>query len=148
MLATLFSATVPSIPRGQMRSASRPRVPMRAQRDAALLQLGLDPTTAELDHRPALASRYRDPITGKYDPEANDPRYLRWLTPEAHAQATFRDNGSGRGDLTAIAHTRRATRKHNEHLARMQAKLGMNGAPKKDGPSRWPKRKMRQRTST
>lgn len=114
---------------------------MRAQRDAALLQLGLNPETAELDHRPPLAMRYRNP-DGSYEPDANDPRYLRWLAPETHAEATFKDNGTGRGDLSNIAHLKRSRAKHERHIAAMQAKLGMNPAPQKEGfKRRWPKRK-------
>jgi hypothetical protein len=105
-----------------MSFAKRPRVSLKAQLDAALLQLGLDPKTAELDHDPALGLRYRDPVTGRYEPDANDPHYLKWRPSPEHDKKTFKDNGSGRGDLTAIAHVRRGTEQHREHVARMGAK--------------------------
>jgi hypothetical protein len=104
------------------------------------LQLGLNPATAELDHRPPLALRYRDPATGRYEPDANDPRYLRWMEAKTHAEATFKDNGTGRGDISAIAHRRRVSRKQGEHEERMAAKLtGAEPARKR------PKQKIRSR---
>jgi hypothetical protein len=120
---------------------------MKAQRDAAILQLGLNPETAELDHRPPLALRYRDAETGRYEPAANDPRYLRWLAPEPHATATFKNNGTGRGDLTAIAHVKRTVRKQAEHQARVVAKVTGEPAPqrrKQKIPSRGFDKRQRQ----
>lgn len=117
---------------------ARPTVPMRAQRDAALYALGLDPATAELDHNPALGLRYRDPVTGQYEPPANDPRYLVWRAPADHACKTFKDNGTGRGDLTAIAKVRRLSKDAEAFRGRLLAKEGKDPELKK---SRWPKRR-------
>ena len=46
-------------------TAKRPYIPLRTRLDAALLQLGLDPATAELHHNPPLALRGYD-MTSMY----------------------------------------------------------------------------------
>ena len=122
----------------------RPFVPLRVKLDAALLQLGLDPKTAVLDHHPPLAQRVL--LTcGHYLPSANDPRYLQWLAPEAHAENTTGRRGTSRlskrgGDVSEIAKTKRL-----ERQAEFIKRVLMSGAVRAPKPSRWPKRKMRAR---
>ena len=122
----------------------RPFVPLRVKLDAALLQLGLDPKTAVLDHHPPLAQRVL--LTcGHYLPSANDPRYLQWLAPEVHAEKTTGRRGTSRlskrgGDVSEIAKTKRL-----ERQAEFIKRVLMSGAVRAPKPSRWPKRKMRAR---
>lgn len=124
--------------------SKRPHIPLRVQLDAALFQLGLDPRKAELDHDPALQLRAYDEATGKYNPDANNPRFLVWRSAESHAQKTFKDNGTGRGDLTAMAVSRKVRTAHELHQARMAAKeAGKSARP----PARWAPRKSLQRRS-
>lgn len=110
-------------PRRERSGAARPSIPLRVQLAAALLQLGLDPAAAELDHDPALQLRYRDPHTGEYAPAANNPRFLKWRAAFDHDHKTFKDNGSGRSDAGAIAHVKRIGRKSLEHRQKMQTKV-------------------------
>lgn len=51
-------------------------MPLRAQRDACLLMLGIDPTDCEWDHSPALHLREWDEEAQDTIPAANDPRYI------------------------------------------------------------------------
>lgn len=50
--------------------------------------LGHLPKGAELDHTPALILRKFNERTGKYTPDANDPLFLAYLSPEDHQQKT------------------------------------------------------------
>lgn len=121
--------------------SARPHIPLAVQRDAAILQLGLDPATAELDHCPALSARKRTE-DGGYIPEANDPRFLQWLAPEAHKVKTFGRGGTKRvttagSDLHLAAKTRRLTKREEEFRRRVLAKEPRQ-EPKRGGriPSR------------
>lgn len=134
----------------------RPHISMKLQRDVALIQLGLDPATAELDHDPALGLRLWMGAT-EYIPPANDPNYLKWRDPAAHAKKTRGGKATTAGsDVHLIAKGKR--------LRRVQARLnfiGSNefrsdlvGAPvapasrKAKIPARvnpWPKRKFQRR---
>lgn len=46
------------------------------------------PKGAQLDHDPALILRPFSPRTGKYTPDANDPRFLTYREPAEHLQKT------------------------------------------------------------
>lgn len=102
---------------------ARPRrkyVPMEAQRDAALMQLGLDPATAELHHSPALALRAFDEETGLYDPDERDPRYMLWLADEKHHVVTFGTKATvADGDLHKIAKAKRLAKEQEEFRRRV-----------------------------
>ena len=87
---------------------------------AALLQLGLDPKTAELDHDPALGLRPFSTVTGEYIPAENDPRYLVWRDPVAHRKKTSGTKAtSADSDVHLIAKSKRIVRKQEAHHARM-----------------------------
>jgi hypothetical protein len=126
----------------------RPFVPLRVKLDAALLQLGLDPKTAVLDHHPPLAQRVL--LTcGHYLPSANDPRYLQWLAPEAHAEKTTGRRGTSRlskrgGDVSEIAKTRRLEDMRRRFITAVE--IAESERPSKSKQRRaWPKRKIPSR---
>ena len=109
---------------------TRPYVPLKVKLDAALIQLGLDPKTTQLDHRPALARRERTE-DGGYIPDANDPRYLEWVDPDEHKRRTFGNGATTRGsDIGEIAKTRRLTLNQEAVRRRMLAKEPGNPPPK------------------
>lgn len=104
----------------------RPHIPLSVKLAAALLQLGLDPKTAELDHDPALARRRRLP-DGSTDPAPNDPNFLRWKSPEAHAEKTFGRGGEKRittagSDIGEITKERHLAEDEQAFRARLLAK--------------------------
>lgn len=109
--------------------------------DAAILQLGLTPGAVEYDHDPALELRARDEKTGVYSPDANDPKYIVLRTSPDHDHKTFKNNGTGRGDLTAIAHVRRIIKKDDQHIAVMEAKRTGQPAPQRKRLHKIPQRK-------
>lgn len=130
-----------------MTRQDRPSIPLGVQLKAALIQLGLDPATAELDHNPALSRRKRT-ADGGYDPPANDPRHLQWMAPGPHKNKTFGPGGERRihtrgSDIGELAHERRLTKQQQAFRDRLTAKE--SGAERPS--SKWPKRKMQGRSS-
>lgn len=122
----------------------RPYIPYPVKLATALLQLGLDPATARLNHKPPLALRVRHE-DGSYTPAANDPRYLEWLSPEADKIQTF-----GRPATTAGSdiHAIRKVDRLNEAEAEFRSRLLAPGPDRKASKrSTWPKRKLRSRNS-
>jgi hypothetical protein len=121
----------------------RRHISMRLQRDVALMMLGLDPATAELDHEPALGLRAVNAALGDYDPPQLDPQYLRWRGKAEHKTKTFGTKATSAGsDIWKIAHGKRLTQTEEEFIRRILAKEpGKSARP----PSRWPKRKMQRR---
>lgn len=129
----------------------RPTIPLRVQRDAAIIQIGLDPAHAELDHDPALALREHH-ADGSYTPDANDPHFLKWRGTAAHAEKTFgRRQGAQRTTTTAgsdihlIAKGKRLRLARAMHDANMIAKAegllppdppAKRGIPRRANP--WP----------
>jgi hypothetical protein len=90
----------------------RPHMPVKVKLDAAILQLGLDPADVDFDHDPALGIRVFDEATGKYEPDANDPRFItvrsRERDGEGHKAKTFGTGGTTAGsDVHRIAKIRR-----------------------------------------
>jgi hypothetical protein len=85
----------------------RPHISLELKLAVALRQLGLDPATAELDHIPALALRAvtaRDPQGNPvaWDPPANDPGHLFWMSKAAHQlKTTGRRPGAAKTVTTA-----------------------------------------------
>jgi|SRR6185437_3649151 len=121
----------------------RRALPLSVKLQVALRALGLRESEIDWSHEPALQLRAVNDQGTDYDPPQHDPAFIFIRKRADHDHITFKDNGTGRGDISAIAHVRRSTRKHNEHIARMQAKLGMNPAPAPKRGTRWPKRKFR-----
>lgn len=101
-----------------------------ASRLAGILLMLFAGAKAHLDHDPPLRVRAFNPRTGKYKPDANDPRYLVWRTAEDHRVKTLVRGERGQySDLILI----------NRERKREKKKAGL-------WPSyRWPKRKMRSR---
>lgn len=119
----------------------RPYIPLQTRLDAALLQLGLDPETAELDHDPALELREKV-YAWRYDrtmlsdkkgdsyytvPDANDPQYLIWRSKADHKRKTNGPGGEKRittrgGDHGDAAHLRAVTAKEAAFRQRVLAK--------------------------
>lgn len=125
----------------------RKRIPDSVKLAVALRALGhKDERGIDWSHEPALQLRAINDDGTDYKPGQLDPDYIFIRPKPEHAKITFKDNGTGRGDISAIAHTRRVTRKHDEHIARMQSKLGMSAAPApKPRKRQWPKRKFQRR---
>lgn len=97
-----------------MTKSRRKSIPLKAQLHAALLQLGLDPATAELHHTPALGLRDWDERAQDTVPAANDPRHLVWMSAAAHRTQTFGRGGEKRittagSDIHAISKVKRIT---------------------------------------
>lgn len=139
-------------------SLPRPSIPLSVQRDAALLQLGLDPKTAELDHDPALGLRPICTVTGDYKPPANDPRYLVWRDRVGHAKKTRGVKATTAGsDVHLIAKGKRLRRAQadgsNRLLAKYGVKLTVTTSPRRKAKiasrvNPWPKgRKIESRKS-
>lgn len=77
--------------------------PVHVERDAALNALGLLGKNIQYDHDPALGLRAFDPVTGLYDPDELDPRYL---VPRLVDEHSIKTNGSHiplSGDKSKIA---------------------------------------------
>ena len=128
----------PTISLQKRRRPGRPG--LKAQRDAALLQLGLDPATAELDHDPALGLRERTP-DGGYIPDANDPRYLVWRTGEAHRKKTSGNKATTAGsDINRIAKVNRIAPEQAAFRERLlkhsKKRAALTAKPKRPWPSR------------
>lgn len=101
----------------------RKRIPDSVKLCVALLALGKKPSEIDWSHEPALGLRAINEAGTDYDPPQLDPRYLFIRDRAEHDHLTFEDNGTGRGDLTAIAHVKRTVRKQAEHQARVAAKV-------------------------
>lgn len=65
----------------------RPYIPLKV-RLAVLLRQAFHGQDVELDHDPALELRRFNPRTGKYSPDANDPRFLIYRVRDEHLQKT------------------------------------------------------------
>jgi hypothetical protein len=107
--------------------ARRP-IPLGTKLAVALAALGVRESDIDWSHEPALGLRAINDDGTDYVPAQHDPAFI-FIRPRAdHDRITFKDNGTGRGDLTAIAHVKRASRKHHQHLAAIAAKL-LGGDP-------------------
>src|SRR6185437_515105 len=121
----------------------RRALPLSVKLQVALRALGLRESEIDWSHEPALQLRAINDHGTDYDPPQHDPRFIEIRSRAAHKHITFTDNGTGRGDITAIAQARKVRSANSQHIARMQAKLGMNPAPAPKRGTRWPKRKFR-----
>lgn len=118
--------------------AKRPHMPVSVQRDAALIALGLDPANIDWHHEPALGIRPYDAETGKWTPDANDPRHIVPLAREAHAARYTKDR-------QAVDKTRRNGESEAEFRQKMLAKIGQEDKPKDVKKWRWGSRPLRSR---
>lgn len=86
--------------------------------------------SCHLDHDPPLRARAFNPRTGKYKPDANDPRFLIYRSQEEHRVKTYVRGEHGQySDTILIARERKREKKKAGKLPTY----------------RWPKRKMRSR---
>jgi hypothetical protein len=95
----------------------------------ALRALGV--TEAEIDwsHEPALGLRPVNDAGTDYVPPQHSVDHLFIRKRPDHDHITFKNNGTGRGDLTAIAHVKRVSRKHQQHRAAIEAKVTGDDPP-------------------
>lgn len=82
---------------------TRPHMPDSVKLQAAYLQGIVGPNGQVLhkgeghwDHDPALELRAYNPTTKKYTPEANDPRYIRYMAIKPHDVKTHGPGGEKR----------------------------------------------------
>ncbi len=88
--------------------------------------------TLELHHRPALTNRPFNFKPQDYDPPANDPEFLVYISDFDHyIETNVRGVGAQRSDL--------GQRRYNKKVARNRM------AKDKKRPGRWPKRKLRSK---
>jgi hypothetical protein len=130
----------------------RRRIPMKVKLEAALLQLGLDPKTAECDHDPALGRRVINEDGTDFVPPQHDPRYLRWREKQQHRVKTSGRKGTsklsiGMGDIQEIKKADRILKEQEKFRSRLLAKdprPRSAGAPSETSTKRptksWPKR--------
>lgn len=124
--------------------AARRHMPLSVKLDAALNALGLLGIDVEWDHNPPLGLRERDPVTGRYTPDENDPRYIEPMVKQAHREKTVGHPATcADGDIHKIAKARRLEREMEEFRARLLERPRKDDRPK----NKWPKRKMESRGS-
>lgn len=110
----------------------RPHMSLSVKLAACLDALGFEPgEPVEWDHTIALGLRKRLP-DGRYEPDANDPRYIRPKRPGAHAVKT-RGNGAttAGSDVGTMRHLRDLTASQEEFRRRMLAKKCGEPPPKR-----------------
>lgn len=110
--------------------------PVFVERDACLNALGLLGKAIHYDHRPPLSHRYQDPVTGLYDPDENDARYLFPVLAEVNKALADGNHRPLSGDTSIAAKLKRVAKDQEAFRARLLAKD--EGQPKP--PSRWKSR--------
>jgi hypothetical protein len=113
-----------------MTRAAEPRrkVPLKAQLEAALRQLGFEPHEVDLDHDPALGLRPIDPETGQHRPHQHDPKALIWRPKAEHRAKTTGRRGESdlsltfNGDQSRIAKAGRLEEASEDFRRRLLAK--------------------------
>lgn len=118
----------------------RKAVPLSTQVLVLLRMLGMQGCKINWSHEPALGLRAINDAGTDYDPPQLDPNYIVARPKEDHDRITFKNNGTGRGDLTAIAHVKRTARRKTEHDTIMIAKANGERIPAR------PKRKIASRS--
>jgi hypothetical protein len=119
-------------------------LPLSVKLSVALRALGVKETEIDWSHEPALQLRAYD--ERDYSPAQHDPGFIFIRRKAEHAAITFKDNGTGRGDLTAIAHVKRLGRKEEEFRRRLLAKDSGEPAREQRRKHQWPKgQKIRSR---
>lgn len=96
--------------------------PISVERDAALHALGLLGKKINWDHRPALSHRPYDPVTGLYDPDENDPRYLYPILAEENKVLANGNHIPLSGDTSVAAKLKRLAADQEEYRRRLLAK--------------------------
>lgn len=116
-----------------MTAPARKPLPLSVKLAVALRALKVSESDIDWSHEPALGLRAVDDSGKDYIPPQHDPAFI-FIRPRAdHDRITFKDNGTGRADLTAIAHVKRVRKREAGHLAVLTAKLLGEEPP---GPAR------------
>lgn len=89
----------------------------------------------QFDHSPALELRAYDPVTKKYSPDANNPKFMGYRKTEHHDKKTNGPGGTKRitakgGDNHTRQHINAQSKSHREYLERM-AKAGKPVPPRR-----------------
>jgi hypothetical protein len=100
----------------------------RSEKIEYLLELLFHGLSVELDHDPALVFRKRNLKTGGYRPDANDPKYLRYVPKQQHRHKTFGRKPDAERTVT--------TKGSDVWLAKKFRRLEKPQRPKKKIPSR------------
>lgn len=96
--------------------------PLSVKLAVALRALGVKEDDIEFSHEPALGLRAINADGTDYDPPQHDPNYLFIRTRAAHKHITFKDNGTGRSDITTIAKVRRLTKEQEDFQRKVLAR--------------------------
>lgn len=136
----------------------RKHIPVGVKLQALLLQVGLDPTDVQWDHRPPLSERKWNATKGDTVPPANDPAYIQALATKAHDIVTNGPGGEKRiTSAGSDTHTRaRLARLEGEQAAyranllrkatgeaKPERRLTKRGNRPLRGGGKWPSRSMR-----
>lgn len=108
---------------------ARREPPLSVKLDVALRALGVTEAQINWSHEPALGLRPVNDAGTDYVPPQHDPAHIFIRKRPEHDAITFKDNGTGRGDLTAIAHVKRVAKKETAHKAVMAAKVAGEEPP-------------------
>lgn len=102
----------------------RRAIPLSVKLDVALRALGVKASDIDWSHEPALELRAINDDGTDWKPPQHDPAFLLIRKRAEHDHITFKDNGTGRGDLTAIAHARGVRDDQRLHQAKLAVKAG------------------------
>lgn len=107
----------------------RKAIPLHVKLAVALAALGVKESQIDWSHEPALGLRAINDAGTDYKPPQLDPAFI-FIRPRAdHDEITFKDNGTGRGDLTAIAYVKNTAAAQRNHQAVMAAKMSGEQEP-------------------
>lgn len=96
------------------RPPKRREPPLSVKLEVALRALGLTEAQINWSHEPALGLRAINEAGTDYEPPQHDPGYLFIRLRPDHAHITFKDNGTGRSDITTIAKVKRLTKEQED----------------------------------
>ena len=126
----------------------RKAIPLKVKLQAALIALGLDPTSTEFDHNPALGLRPLNEDGTDTIPPQHDPRYIEPLAKSDHKAKTFGTPATTAGsDIGRIAKVKRILEDQSggeEFRRKLLAKEPREAKPKGKA---WPKRPFPKRAT-
>lgn len=126
-------------------SPRRRKIPDSVKVQVLLRMLGLQGAVINWSHEPALELRAINEDGTDFKPPQHDPNYIFARTKAEHDHITFKDNGTGYSDATAIAKSRRVTDAQEEFRRRVLARDASAPTPERKR-SNWPQgRKIQSR---
>lgn len=125
----------------------RKHLSLETKLNSALNALGLLGKAINWDHRPALSHRPFDPVTGKYDPDELDPRYLFPILAEENKRLADGDGSPLSGDTSVAAKLKRISKDQEAFRARLLARDAGDDMPVKKGKA-WPSRPFPKRSKS